>query len=245
MGLLDLLFKKSTNTSTLDNNPSDVTAESTQESMQDNNEYTECEMLAISSRVSFQLGDRDCANDFALEAYESILNDPTQIHELKNVTVVALALGALMEGDIFSDGDSIKKAVGLTYYFLCRAIKEANSPDPYLYVYRFSTVWEYNKTFYHLLAHSEGKEYTLDRYCPISMASTMAYNNRMEIMQMADAFSEPNVIKLDPALGNIFYETYDQYSSTPSEKIISLGNENHEQVYTYLSGKISDGDFDF
>ena len=73
----------------------------------------------------------------------------------------------------------------------------------------------------------------------------MAYNNRREIMQMADACRETKVIKLDPALGNIFYETYDQYSSTPSEKIISLGNENHEQVYTYLSGKISDGDFDF
>ena len=240
MGLLDFLFKKSKDTSVTNDDLVDNTS-----FIEDYDECSECEQLAIASRASFLMGDRECANDMALEVYESIVNDPSQIQELKNVSTVALALGALMEGEVFSDGDSIKRAVGLTYYLLSRAIKESQTPDPYLYVYRFSTVWEYNKTFYHLFANAEGTEYDFSPFDIMSQVSTMTYNHHMAGMQKADALSEPKVLQLDPALRNLFYETYEQYRNTPSEQIISLGNQYHEQVYTYLTDKIRREDLDF
>ena len=240
MGLLDFLFKKSKDSSSTYEDLMDKTS-----FVEDYDECTECEQLAIGSRAAFLMGDRVCANDTALEVYESIVADPSQIHEIKNFSTVALALGALMAGEVFSDGDSIKRAVGLTYYLLCRAIKESHSPDPYLYVYRFSTVWEYNKTFYHLFAHAEGEEYDFSPFDIMSQVSTMTYNHHMAGMQMADALTEPKVLQLDPALRNIFYETYEQYRNTPSKQIITLGNQYHEQVYTYLAAKISREDLDF
>lgn len=239
MGLFDL-FKKSKDTSTTNDDSMDNTS-----FIEDYEECTECEQFAIGSRAAFLMGDRYSANNLALEVYESIVDEPSQIHEIKNYSTVALALGSLMEGEVFSDGDSIKRAVGLTYYLLCRAIKESKSPDPYLYVYRFSTVWEYNKTFYHLFAHSEGKEFNFIHFDIMAHVSTMTYNHHMNGMQMADALTEPKVLQLDPALRNIFYEIYEQYRNTPSEQIISGGNKYHEQVYTYLADKISRDDLNF
>lgn len=240
MGLLDFLFKKPKGTQTIKIDSTDDSV-----SMPEYHELTECEQHAIASRAAFLMGDRDLANDMALELYESIVDDPTQIHEIQDSSIVALALGALMEGDHFTEGDTIKRAVGLTYYFLCKAINEVHSPNPYLYVYRFSTVWEYNKAFYHLFAHAEGQEYNPSPFSPLSMVSTQTYNHHMMGMQMADALIEPKVLELDPALRNIFYEMYNQYSSTPSEKIIALGKKYHEQIYSYLRNKILNNDLNF
>lgn len=240
MGLLDFLFKKSKDSAT-------IKKESTEEPnpVQNYEELTECEQNAIGSRAAFFMGDRGFANDMALEVYKSLIADPNQIHEVKNASIIALALGALMEGEYFTENESIKRAVGLTYYFLCRAISESLSPDPYLYVYRFSLVWEYNKTFYHLLAHADGEEYNPSPFSPLSMISTQTYDHHMMGMQMADVLVEPRVIELDPALRNIFYDMYNQYRSTPSKQIIDLGKKYHEQVYSYLNGKILKNDLNF
>lgn len=228
MGILDVLFGKSKAQPDCDN-----TIE------------TECEKLAIRSREAFKTGNKVASDRLALQVLNSINNDTAQIDKINDTSSVALALGALMEGEYITENEDIKRAVGLTYYFLCRAINESKSPDPYLYVYRFSTVWEYNKTFYHLFAHAEGTEYDFSPFDIMSQVSTMTYNHHMAGMQMADALTEPKVLQLDPALRNIFYETYEQYRNTPSEQIISLGNQYHEQVYTYLADKISREDFDF
>ena len=158
---------------------------------------------------------------------------------------MALALGKLMEGEFFTDNDSILKAVGLTYYFLCKAIETTSEKDPYLYVYRFSTIWEYNKVFYHLFAHSEGVNYNPNPFDVFGQSSTAVYDHHMQGMQMADVLTEPRVSRLDPALGNIFNQMYARYSSTPSQQIINLGNKYHEQVYSYLKQKVKSHDFNF
>lgn len=205
----------------------------------------ESEQYAQMAKKSAEAGDTSMAQQYGLKVNESIVSDPSQIEKINNVSNVALALGKLMEGEFFTDNDSILKAVGLTYYFLCKAIKMGTVNDPYLYVYRFSTIWEYNEAFYHLFAHAEGTTYRFNPFEVFGQASTAVYDHHMQGMQMADVLIEPSVKRLDPALGNIFDQIYSRYNSTPSGQIINLGNEYHEQLYTYLKQKVESKDFDF
>ena len=110
---------------------------------------------------------------------------------------MALALGKMMEGDNFSDSEEIVQAVGITYYFICRAIQEDNIPNPYIYVYKFSTEYEYNKAMYRLMAHAEGREYRNNPFDMFSQISIMTYDHNLEGMMMADVFTEPQIPYLD------------------------------------------------
>jgi len=210
-----------------------------------NSSICECEQYAQMAKKAAEAGNTSMAQQYGLKVYEAIMSDPSQTEKINNVSNVALALGKLMEGEFFTDNDSILKAVGLTYYFLCRAIEMGTEKDPYLYVYRFSTIWEYNEAFYHLFAHAEGTKYRSNPFDVLGQASTAVYDHHMEGMQMADALVEPRVKRLDPALGNIFNQIYSRYNSTPSEQIVNLGNKYHEQIYTYLRRKVASKDFDF
>lgn len=205
----------------------------------------ECEQYAKLARQAAENGNTSMAHQYGLKVYNSIINNKAQIHKLNDTTLVALSLGKLLEGDYFQDNDSIKRVVGITYYLLTKAIKESSNRDPYLYVYRFSTVWEYNKVFYHLFAHAAGTEYDPNPFMPFGQMETMKYDHDMQGMQMADVLTEPKVLRLDPALGNIFNQMYAQYRTTPSEQIITLGNKYHDGVFNYLKGKIEALDFDF
>lgn len=149
-----------------------------------------------------------------------------------------------MEGDLFSDNDSIKKAVGLSYYFISKAIANGDN-NPYLYAYRFSITWEYNKVFYHLFAQSENTKLDNNPFSIFGQSLMMAYDHHLQGMQMADMLTEPRIAELDPALGNIFNETFAHYSSTPKEQIITLGNQYHQQIFEYIKSKIQKTDFDF
>ncbi|MDY4250428.1 hypothetical protein [Bacteroides pyogenes] len=205
----------------------------------------ECEQYAQMAKKAAETGNTSMAQQYGFKVYESIVSDPSQTEKINNVGDVALALGKLMEGEYFTDNDSILKAVGLTYYFLCKAIETTSENDPYLYVYRFSTIWEYNKAFYNLFAHAEGRNYNPNPFDMFGQASTAVYDHHMQGMQMADVLIEPRIKRLAPALGNIFDQMYARYSSAPSEQIINLGNEYHEQVYTYLKQKVESKDFNF
>ena len=73
----------------------------------------------------------------------------------------------------------------------------------------------------------------------------MAYNHHLQGMQMADGLTEPRVMQLDPALGNIFAQTYGRYQATPREQIITIGNKYHQQIFSYLADKIEADDWEF
>ena len=210
-----------------------------------NTSSSECEQYAQMAKKAAEDGNTSMAQQYGFKVYQSIISNPSQIDIIRDTEKVALALGKLMEGEFFTDNDSILKAVGLTYYFLCKAIETTSEKDPYLYVYRFSTIWEYNKVFYHLFAHSEGANYNPNPFDVFGQSSTAVYDHHMQGMQMADVLTEPRVSRLDPALGNIFNQMYARYSSTPSQQIINLGNKYHEQVYSYLKQKVKSHDFNF
>ena len=215
-------------------------------SVSSNNGTSECEEYAKLAREAAANGNTSSAQQYGLKALNSIIANPSQLKCIANVDSLALALGKMMEGDHFRDNDSIKRAVGLTYYMLCKAIAQTNKQhDPYLFVYRFSVIWEYNQVFYHLLAHSEGTNYNPNPYDIFGQSSTAVYDHHMQGMQMGDMLQEPRIARLDPALGNIFNQMYAQYRTTPSEQIISLGNKYHKQVYDYLCRKVDSFDFDF
>ena len=203
------------------------------------------EQYAQMAKKAAEDGNTSMAQQYGFKVYQSIISNPSQIDIIRDTENVALALGKLMEGEFFTDNDSILKAVGLTYYFLCKAIETTSEKDPYLYVYRFSTIWEYNKVFYHLFAHSEGVNYNPNPFDVFGQSSTAVYDHHMQGMHMADVLTEPRVSRLDPALGNIFNQMYARYSSTPSQQIINLGNKYNEQVYSYLKQKVKSHDFNF
>lgn len=209
-----------------------------------NSTISECEQYAQQAQDAANIGNTSKAHQYGLKVYDSIISKPLQLKKVQDIQSVALALGKLMKGDYFSDNDSIKKAVGLTYYFLSKAIANGND-NPYLYSYRFSVTWEYNKAFYHFFAQSEGMPLIDNPYNPFGQSMLMAYDHHLQGMQMADMLSEPRIANLDPALGNIFNEIYSRYSSTPSEQIIKLGTEYHAQIFKYLDKKIAALDFDF
>ena len=214
-------------------------------SVSSNNGTSECEEYAKLAREAAANGNTSSAQQYGLKALNSIIANPSQVKCIANVDSLALALGKMMEGDHFRDNDSIKRAVGLTYYMLCKAIDQNKQHDPYLFVYRFSVIWEYNQVFYHLFAHSEGTSYNPNPYDIFGQSSTAVYDHHMQGMQMGDMLQEPRIARLDPALGNVFNQMYAQYRTTPSEQIISLGNKYHKQVYDYLCRKVDSLDFDF
>lgn len=52
------------------------------------------------------------------------------------------------------------RIVGLTYYFICKAIEDVPVDNPrhiFLFVYKMSIEYEYNKAMYYLIARSQGK----------------------------------------------------------------------------------------
>ena len=214
-------------------------------SVSSNHGTNECEEYAKLARKAAANGNTSSAQQYGLKALNSIIANPSQLKSIANVDTLALALGKMMEGDHFRDNDSIKRAVGLTYYMLCKAIDQNKQHDPYLFVYRFSVIWEYNQVFYHLFAHSEGTSYNPNPYDIFGQSSTAVYDHHMQGMQMGDMLQEPRVARLDPALGNIFNQMYARYRTTPSEQIISLGNKYHKQVYDYLCNKIDSLDLSF
>ena len=214
-------------------------------SVSSNHGTNECEEYAKLAREAAANGNTSSAQQYGLKALNSIIANPSQLKSIANVDTLALALGKMMEGDHFRDNDSIKRAVGLTYYMLCKAIDQNKQHDPYLFVYRFSVIWEYNQVFYHLFAHSEGTSYNPNPYDTFGQSSTAVYDHHMQGMQMGDMLQEPRVARLDPALGNIFNQMYARYRTTPSEQIISLGNKYHKQVYDYLCNKIDSLDLSF
>ena len=214
-------------------------------SVSSNHGTNECEEYAKLAREAAANGNTSSAQQYGLKALNSIIANPSQLKSIANVDTLALALGKMMEGDHFRENDSIKRAVGLTYYMLCKAIDQNKQHDPYLFVYRFSVIWEYNQVFYHLFAHSEGTSYNPNPYDIFGQSSTAVYDHHMQGMQMGDMLQEPRIARLDPALGNIFNQMYAQYRTTPSEQIISLGNKYHKQVYDYLCRKVDSIDFDF
>lgn len=214
-------------------------------SVSSNHGTNECEEYAKLAREAAANGNTSSAQQYGLKALNSIIANPSQLKSIANVDTLALALGKMMEGDHFRDNDSIKRAVGLTYYMLCKAIDQNKQHDPYLFVYRFSVIWEYNQVFYHLFAHSEGTSYNQNPYDIFGQSSTAVYDHHMQGMQMGDMLQEPRVARLDPALGNIFNQMYARYRTTPSEQIISLGNKYHKQVYDYLCNKIDSLDLSF
>lgn len=214
-------------------------------SVSSNHGTNECEEYAKLAREAAANGNTLSAQQYGLKALNSIIANPSQLKSIANVDTLALALGKMMEGDHFRDNDSIKRAVGLTYYMLCKAIDQNKQHDPYLFVYRFSVIWEYNQVFYHLFAHSEGTSYHPNPYDIFGQSSTAVYDHHMQGMQMGDMLQEPRVARLDPALGNIFNQMYARYRTTPSEQIISLGNKYHKQVYDYLCNKIDSLDLSF
>ena len=214
-------------------------------SVSSNHGTNECEEYAKLAREAAANGNTSSAQQYGLKALNSIIANPSQLKSIANVDTLALALGKMMEGDHFRDNDSIKRAVGLTYYMLCKAIDQNKQHDPYLFVYRFSVIWEYNQVFYHLFAHSEGTSYNPNPYDIFGQSSTAVYDHHMQGTQMGDMLQEPRIARLDPALGNIFNQMYAQYRTTPSEQIISLGNKYHKQVYDYLCRKVDSFDFDF
>lgn len=214
-------------------------------SVSSNHGTNECEEYAKLAREAAANGNTSSAQQYGLKALNSIIANPSQLKSIANVDTLALALGKMMEGDHFRDNDSIKRAVGLTYYMLCKAIDQNKQHDPYLFVYRFSVIWEYNQVFYHLFAHSEGTSNNPNPYDIFGQSSTAVYDHHMQGMQMGDMLQEPRVARLDPALGNIFNQMYARYRTTPSEQIISLGNKYHKQVYDYLCNKIDSLDLSF
>ena len=206
---------------------------------------TECERYAAMAKQTASSGNISMAQQYGMRAYESIVKERKQVNAIKDVQVVALALGRLMEGEYFRDDESIKRATGLTYYFLSKAIKTCAEKDPYLYVYRCSLCWEYNKVFYHFFARSEGGVYRPNTNNPLDRMDEAVYDHHLEGMQMADVLAEPRVRSLDTALSNIFDQTYARYCATSDEQIIKIGNQYHEQMYNYLKAKAEAQDFDF
>lgn len=205
---------------------------------------SELDRLAVEANSLASRGAKREAQLKALNIFNAISASPNKIKDVAKYVDVALAMGRLMEGEFFTENEEVIRAVGLSYYFLSKAIKDGGT-NPFLFVYRFSTTWEYNKAFYRLFAHSEGEELSMSPFDIMGQSALMAYDHHLQGMQMADGLQEPRLISLDPALGNIFRQTYSKYSATPRQQIINLGNKYHNQIFEYLETKIKNSDLVF
>lgn len=207
-------------------------------------QLSDLDRLAIAANADASRGSKHEAQLKALKIFNTLSALPSKINAVSKVEEIALALGRLMEGEFFTENEDVIRAVGITYYFLSKAIKDGGR-DPYLFVYRFSTTWEYNKAFYRLFAHSEGEELSMSPFDIMGQSAIMAYDHHLQGMQMADALQEPKLVSLDLALGNIFRQTYSRYSMTPKSQIVNLGNKYHDQIYGYIETKIKKLDLSF
>lgn len=205
---------------------------------------SELDRLAVEANSLASRGAKREAQLKALNIFNAISASPNKIKDVAKYVDVALAMGRLMEGEFFTENEEVIRAVGLSYYFLSKAIKDGGT-NPFLFVYRFSTTWEYNKAFYRLFAHSEGEELSMSPFDIMGQSALMAYDHHLQGMQMADGLQEPRLISLDPALGNIFRQTYSKYRATPRQQIINLGNKYHNQIFEYLETKIKNSDLVF
>lgn len=221
-----------------------ISSVSTSENRNDVKELSDLDKLAIAANADASRGSKHEAQLKALKIFNTLSALPNKINSVSGVEEVALALGRLMEGEFFTENEDVIRAVGISYYFLSKAIK-AGSSNPHLFVYRFSTTWEYNKAFYRLFAHSEGTELSMSPFDIMGQSAIMAYDHHLQGMQMADALQEPKLVSLDPALGNIFRQTYSRYNMTPKSQIVNLGNKYHDQIYDYLETKIKKSDLSF
>ena len=203
----------------------------------------EAEQYATQARKAAQSGNTSLAHRNAVEALKSLIASPIQVTKIQNTEAFALALGKMMEGNYFSD-DNLK-AVAISYYYLTKAIKECSNKNPFLYVYRFSIAYEYNKVFYHLFARSVGQQFNYDPTDIMSNYSMMEYESHLVNMQICDMFTEPRIGRLDNALNNIFHKYMSHYSNVNSEAVKTNGNKYHNQLYSYLKEKIENLDFDF
>lgn len=207
--------------------------------------YVDAEIIANEAVNAANKGNSYLANEKGVAVVKSLISDPTQFLKIQNSGTMALALGKMMEGDNFSDSEEIVQAVGITYYFICRAIKEGNISSPYIYVYKFSTEYEYNKAMYRLMAHADGKEYRNNPFDMFSQISIITYDHNLEGMMMADVFTEPKITYLDTALNNIFNDIYSKYRGSDKEKVKTLAKGYTDKVYEYLCSKINSQQFDF
>lgn len=80
-----------------------------------NSSISECEQFAQQAQDAANIGNTSKAHQYGLKVYDSIIRDPLQLSKVSDIQSIALTLGKLMEGDFFSDNDSIKKAVGLIW----------------------------------------------------------------------------------------------------------------------------------
>ena len=215
-----------------------------QKSDNDSGNLSELDRFAVEANSIASRGAKREAQLKALNIFKTISGSPNKLKEITKYEEVALALGRLMEGEFFTENEEVIRAVGLSYYFLSKAIKDGGK-NPFLFVYRFSTTWEYNKAFYRLFAHSEGEELSMSPFDIMGQSALMAYDHHLQGMQMADGLQEPKLASLDQALGNIFRQTYSKYSSTPKQQIINLGNKYHKQIFDYLETKINNSDLVF
>lgn len=216
-------------------------------SLSQNNEKpkTVAEELSKQSCNAFNNRNKELAQQYGLKVLNSIIESPKQILSISDYQSVALSLGRLMEGNYLPDMDSVLRGVGITYFFLCKAISKKDNKDPYLYVYRYSLTWEYNNAFCKIFSHSDGKTGEFNKYNVFDQCELMEYDHHLAGMQMADMFTEPRIAKLDAALGNIFRKTFMQYRNSNPEEIKRLGNSYHMQIYNYIKGKVENFDFNF
>ena len=210
-----------------------------------NSNLCDAEQYALQAREAVKKGNTSLAYKAGLKALESFIDNPSQVSKIKDTQSFALALGKMMEGDALTENDKIIKATAITFYYLTKAIKESSNPDPYLYVYRFSIAYEYNKAFYRLFAHSEGQEYDANPYSIFGHSATMTYEHHLNGMQMCDMFTEPRIGKLDNALNNIFHQIFSQYRNSDPNEVKRIGNQYHNQLYSYISKKIEQQDLYF
>lgn len=207
-------------------------------------EACEAERHAVRAREAARHGDTPAAHRNAAEALKSLVRSPRQAAGIRDTRAFALALGKMMEEDVFSGRDMVTKAVAITYYYLTKAIRECAGSDPYLYVYRVSVAFEYNRVFYHLFAHSEGKEFE-PSFDIGSCLLERRYESQLRAMQMCDMFTEPRVGRLDSALDNIFHQYLSGGVGVDPEEAKRKGGEFHDRLYSYLKAKVESFDFDF
>lgn len=205
----------------------------------------EAEQYAIEARQAVAAGNTSLSHRLGVKALESFVSNPSQYLQINDTQTFALALGKMMEGDNFSENDMIAKAVAISYYYLTKTIKECTIKDPYLFVYRFSITYEYNKAFYHLFAQSEGRQFNFSPFDIMAQSSMMAYEHHLKGMQMCDMFTEPRIGQLDNALNNIFHQIVSEFSQINPEEVKSIGNKYHDQLFKYIDSKIKQNDLSF
>lgn len=208
-------------------------------------EKTKIEIMAECAVLYAEQNEVSDAHKVGVKLLKEIISNPTQLKSVASFDNMGLALGKMMEGDYFHEADEIVQAVAITYWVLSKAIKDRQYPDPKLYMYRFSLVWEYNKAVYKLLAHSQGKQYYNNPTDILSRFALMAYDRQCEAMQFSDMFTEPRISQLDANLQRIFEQSASQYKNLQADEVLPIGNKYHGLVYEYIDRKINDGEMDF